>query len=130
MPAAQAPIQLEPAAQAPIQIEPAPSWAMAGGIPHVPGGGPVLKQVSGEAVLFVTIDGSHYAYRPDCPACGESLEEAALEGTCLTCPGCDQRYDARQAGRAMDVPGLHLDPVPLLVDDSGLVKVALGSVAA
>jgi Fe-S cluster biogenesis protein NfuA/nitrite reductase/ring-hydroxylating ferredoxin subunit len=125
-------IQLETVtpAHAPIQIEPAPSWAMAGGIPEVPGGGPVLKRVSGEEVLFVTIDGSHYAYRPACPACGESLEDAMLEGAHLACPACNQRYDVRAAGRALDAPGLHLDPVPLLVDDSGLVKVALGSVAA
>jgi nitrite reductase/ring-hydroxylating ferredoxin subunit len=117
-------------AQEPIQLEPAPAWSMAGGIPEVPGGGPVMKQVSGEPVLFVTLDGNHYAYRPSCAACEESLEDAPLEGDELACPACGQRYDVRRAGRALDAGDLHLDPVPLLVDDSGLVKVALGSVAA
>jgi hypothetical protein len=30
-----------------------------------------------------------------------------------------------RAGACIDAPGLHLDPVPLLVDDGGLAKVAL-----
>jgi hypothetical protein len=30
-----------------------------------------------------------------------------------------------RAGRCLDAPQLHLDPVPLLTDDDGLVKVAL-----
>jgi len=29
----------------------------------------------------------------------------------------------------MDVPGVHLEPVPLLVDDAGLAKVALAGAA-
>jgi hypothetical protein len=30
-----------------------------------------------------------------------------------------------RAGRCLDAPGLHLEPVPLLVDDAGLVRIAL-----
>ena len=120
-----------------LQIEmaqPAPSvspgvWAMAGGMPQLSGGGVLLKRVSGEAVLFLRPSERVYAYRPGCPACGESLEHAALRANELTCPGCANRYDVLRAGRCLDAPQLHLEPVPLLVDDAGLVKVALGTAA-
>jgi hypothetical protein len=35
----------------------------------------------------------------------------------------------RRAGRCVDDDELHLEPVPLLADSSGLVKVALGAPA-
>ena len=106
-----------------------PAWSMAGGVPEIPGGGPVLKTVSGEPVLFVRLGERYYAYRPACPACGQSLESAALDGARLGCPGCATAFDVRHAGRSAD-PDVHLDPVPLLVDEDGLVRVALGSAVA
>ena len=75
-------------------------------------------------------DGSVYAYRPGCPACGASLGGAAASGAELTCASCGHAYDVVLAGRCRDAPELHLDPLPLLVDDAGLVRVALGSGAA
>ena len=35
-------------------------------------GGTALKTVAGEDLLFARIEGTPYAYRPDCPSCGES----------------------------------------------------------
>ena len=105
------------------------AWATAGVLPQLRAGGTVLKEVSGEPVLFCEVDGTPYAYRPTCPGCGESLEEAALRGAELRCPSCDHRFDVRLAGRCTDAPEIHLEPVPLLVDDAGLVKVALAPVA-
>jgi Fe-S cluster biogenesis protein NfuA/nitrite reductase/ring-hydroxylating ferredoxin subunit len=131
-------VRAEAMAPAPklLQIElpraPAPSrpaWSMAGGVPEIPGGGPVLKTVSGEPVLFVRLGERYYAYRPACPACGQSLESAALDGARLGCPGCATAFDVRHAGRSAD-PEVHLEPVPLLVDDDGLVRVALGTAVA
>jgi Fe-S cluster biogenesis protein NfuA/nitrite reductase/ring-hydroxylating ferredoxin subunit len=115
-------------------VQPAPSvapgvWAMAGGMPQLSGGGVLLKEVSGESVLFLRPSERVYAYRPGCPACSGSLEHAALRANELTCPGCANRYDVLRAGRCLDLPQLHLEPVPLLVDDAGLVKVALGAAA-
>jgi Fe-S cluster biogenesis protein NfuA/nitrite reductase/ring-hydroxylating ferredoxin subunit len=107
-----------------------PRWASPGGMPELSGGGSVIKRVAGEEVLFLRLDGTLYAYRPDCPECGASLERAALEAVQLTCAACGHRYDVRAAGRCLDAPQLHLEPVPLLVDDGGLVKVALGSTVA
>jgi Fe-S cluster biogenesis protein NfuA/nitrite reductase/ring-hydroxylating ferredoxin subunit len=117
-----------------VRSGPAPSvaagaWATAGGMPQLARGGVLLKEVSGEMVLFLRPSERIYAYRPECPACTSSLGEAALRATELTCPGCANRYDVLRAGRCLDAPAEHLEPVPLLVDASGLIKIALGTVA-
>jgi nitrite reductase/ring-hydroxylating ferredoxin subunit len=65
-----------------------------------------------------------YAYAPRCPGCGAPLDGSGLDGATLACPGCGNRYDVRAAGRGLDDPALHLEPVPLLEDAAGLVKVA------
>jgi Fe-S cluster biogenesis protein NfuA/nitrite reductase/ring-hydroxylating ferredoxin subunit len=104
-------------------------WATAGGMPQLANGGVLLKEVSGEQVLFLRPNGRVYAYRPACPGCEGSLEHATLRAGELTCGECGKRFDVLRAGRCLDLPALHLEPVPLLVDDAGLVKVALGAVA-
>jgi nitrite reductase/ring-hydroxylating ferredoxin subunit len=119
---------------APPRAGPAPSlapatWATAGGLPELPAGGVLLHEVSGEPVLFLRPGERVYAYRPECPGCGASLGTAPLRATELACPGCANRYDVLRAGRCLDAPQLHLEPVPLLVDDAGLVRIALGAVA-
>lgn len=101
------------------------SWTVVGGLPQLSSGGMLLKEVSGEMVLFVRLGGDFYAYRHLCPGCGESLETGSLEGAELVCPGCSHRYDVRRAGRCPDVPELHLEPIPLLVNEEGIVKIAL-----
>ena len=101
-------------------------WAMAGGLPELRGGQPLVKRVAGEELLFLTLGENAYAYRPGCPGCGASLGGAPLSGVELACEACGNRYDVMRAGRCLDAPHLHLEPVPLLVDDAGLVKVALG----
>lgn len=106
-------------------------WATAGALPQLSGGGSLLKKVAGEPVLFLRLeDGTPYAYRPECPGCGGSVEDGAVEsagliGAQLTCPHCRHRYDVVRAGRCLDAPELHLEPVPLLVDEAGLVRVAV-----
>jgi Fe-S cluster biogenesis protein NfuA/nitrite reductase/ring-hydroxylating ferredoxin subunit len=109
--------------------EPDGSWAMAGGMPELRGGGQVLRDIAGEPVLFIAMGESFYAYRPVCPGCDGSLADAAVTDAELACPSCGKRYDVRHAGRCADTPELHLQPVPLLVDDAGMVKVAMGAVA-
>ncbi len=105
-------------------------WAMVGQLRELTDGGKVLKQIAGSPVLFLKLMDTPYAYRPDCPACGHSLEDAELRAAELRCPGCGHRYDAIRAGRCLDDRDVNLEPVPLLVDDSGLVKVALTTTAA
>lgn len=100
-------------------------WVMAGGLPDLKAGTTLTKDVAGESLLFIRQDMSLFAYRPGCPACGESLGDGTLDKFNLTCAACGHRYDVLRAGRCLDSPHLHLDPIPLLVDDAGLVKVAL-----
>jgi Fe-S cluster biogenesis protein NfuA/nitrite reductase/ring-hydroxylating ferredoxin subunit len=116
-----------PEAQPALEAQPADdgAWTMAGGMPELAGGGALVKPIGGQPILFLKLDGRLYGYRPLCPACEHSLAGAALEGVELSCPQCGVRYDALRAGRCLDQPRLHLDPVPLLVGDDGLAKVAL-----
>ena len=121
-------IQLEihtPLPPAPVP----PAWSVAGGMPDLVDGRPLVREVAGEPVLFTRVDGSVYAYRPRCPACDASLDRATVDRGELTCATCGHAYDVVLAGRCRDAPELHLEPVPLLEDDAGLVRVALGSAA-
>ena len=86
------------------------------------------RDIAGQRVLFCRAAGQLYAYRPGCPACGQALDTAHLTGGTLTCPGCAGTYDLMRAGRGLDRPDLHLDPVPLLVEQ-GQIKVALAVLA-
>lgn len=100
-------------------------WTMAGALSELSGGGVVVKPIGGQPVLFLKLENRFYGYRPLCPACAESLAGATVRAVELTCPGCGNRYDVLRAGRCLDAPQLHLEPVPLLVGEDGLVKVAL-----
>jgi Fe-S cluster biogenesis protein NfuA/nitrite reductase/ring-hydroxylating ferredoxin subunit len=104
---------------------PAGAWTVAGSLPQLAGGGTLVKEVAGEPVLFLKLDETFYAYRDPCPGCSAGLGSATLGGAELTCAECGRRYDARRAGRCLDEPNLYLEPVPLLVNDAGLVQVAL-----
>ena len=121
------------------QREDGVSWTVVGGLPQLPSGGILVKEVSGEPVLFLKLGEDFYAYRHLCPGCGESLEAGRLGGAVLTCSGCSRRYDVRRAGRCLDAPQLHLEPIPLLVDEvaieerqghgrRSIVKIALPTV--
>src|SRR5215213_3455214 len=114
------------------------SWTVVGGLPQLSGGGLLVQEISGAQVLFLKLSEDFYAYRHLCPGCGESLEEGSLKEAELSCPGCERRYDVRWAGRCLDDPQLHLEPIPLLVSEEvveerqgpgrrSIVKVALPS---
>jgi len=90
------------------------AWTVVGGLPQLTGGGMLAKEVSGEPVLFVKLVNDLFAYRNLCPGCGGSLEGGRLNVAELSCPGCEHRYDVRRAGRCLDAPQLHLEPIPLL----------------
>jgi Fe-S cluster biogenesis protein NfuA/nitrite reductase/ring-hydroxylating ferredoxin subunit len=105
------------------------SWTMVGGLRELSNGGTLVKEVAGQPILFAALGERFYGYRPRCPGCEGPLEGAGLIGVELTCPGCGGRYDLLRAGRCLDTPTLHLEPVPLLVGEDGLVKVALPAAA-
>lgn len=123
-----------PMAAGPTLIELAPAsppvqngdrWTRAGSLPQLRADGTVLKDVAGEPVLFLRVDGTFYAYRPNCPGCGHSLENAELRAAQLRCSGCGFSYAIDRAGRCLDSPEVSLMPLPLLEDDAGMVKVAV-----
>jgi Fe-S cluster biogenesis protein NfuA/nitrite reductase/ring-hydroxylating ferredoxin subunit len=118
-----------------LQIELAPAaavegdWTTIGSLPDLSSGGVVVKEIQGAALALLRIGANRYAYRSQCPACERSLDGAALKVNELTCAGCGNRFDALRAGRGLDLPELHLEPVPLLEGEDGLVKVALPALA-
>jgi Fe-S cluster biogenesis protein NfuA/nitrite reductase/ring-hydroxylating ferredoxin subunit len=111
-------------APAPDPARPRRAWASAGALEELDGA-PLLRDVEGEAVLFVRLARRVYAYHAACPSCGASLADGVLDGTVLACGRCGRDFDLRRAGRCPDEPALHAEPVPLLVDGEGRYKVAL-----
>jgi Fe-S cluster biogenesis protein NfuA/nitrite reductase/ring-hydroxylating ferredoxin subunit len=119
-----------------IQLEPLATpngsdgaWITAGGLPQLRADGTLLKEVGGSDMLFCRVSGQFYAYRPGCPQCGSSLADATLRGGELTCIDCRHTYDVLRAGRCLDAPDLYLEPIPLLADEAGVVRVALSEPA-
>ncbi len=122
-----------------LQIElappPAPAqalgaeWTTIGSLPGLAAERLMVKKIQGTPLVLLRIGVHRYAYRAQCPACEHSLQDAALKGPELTCAGCGNRYDALRAGRGLDLPELHLEPVPLLEGEDGLVRVALPALA-
>ncbi|HEY7016472.1 MAG TPA: NifU family protein [Streptosporangiaceae bacterium] len=93
-----------------------------------PSSRPVTAAAGDITVLVCAVRGTLYAYRDACAACGKSLADGTLEREKLTCGGCGARYDVRLAGKGLDDPALHLDPLPLLTDSQG-VRVAVPETA-
>lgn len=83
------------------------------------------REVTGERIVLCRLGETLYAYRDGCAACGSALAQGTLDGSLLACPSCGQRFDVRLAGRGLERPEVHLVPVPLLQDESG-VRIALG----
>src|SRR5579859_2700688 len=135
-------------------VEPAPPAPPAGFIPLTQVGGPARRlsppagsrwervadlsglgtdsvrtlDVAGAVVCFCRVGGQFYAYGAICPACSQGLDGARLAAPALTCAGCGNSYDVLRAGRGLDRPDLHLEPIPLLTEQ-GQVKVALPALA-
>jgi Fe-S cluster biogenesis protein NfuA/nitrite reductase/ring-hydroxylating ferredoxin subunit len=100
-------------------------WETVGGLPELRARSTIVKPVAGATLLFAALDENLYAYRDVCAGCGESLDGATLSNGELECPSCRRTFDVRRAGRCLEDPELSLEPVPLLTDDAGIVKVAL-----
>ncbi len=73
-----------------------------------------------------------YAFLDRCARCEGTLAGASLArrlggavgDAVLRCPTCRAHYDVRRAGACLDADELHLDPLPLLVNDD-VVSVAV-----
>jgi Fe-S cluster biogenesis protein NfuA/nitrite reductase/ring-hydroxylating ferredoxin subunit len=100
-----------------------PGWVSLPGI-GPPDGRPAATTAGAIPIVVCSVRGTLYAYYDACAACGSSLADGTLTGGRLGCPACGARYDVRAAGRSLDDPQRHLDPLPLLTDSQG-VRVAL-----
>jgi Fe-S cluster biogenesis protein NfuA len=95
------------------------NWVTLPGI-GPPSARPVSVAAGDLAVIVCSVRGTLYAYLDGCAACGSSLADGTLEREQLGCPGCGARYNVRLAGRGLDDPALHLEPLPLLTDSAGV----------
>jgi Fe-S cluster biogenesis protein NfuA/nitrite reductase/ring-hydroxylating ferredoxin subunit len=103
-----------------------PGWTAVGAL-RLADGELRAQVVAGERVVFVRLGETLFAYGARCPGCGGALDEATLSGDVLSCAACRSGYDVRFAGRSLADPHAALEPVPLLVDADGLVRIALAA---
>jgi Fe-S cluster biogenesis protein NfuA/nitrite reductase/ring-hydroxylating ferredoxin subunit len=122
--------------QVPLQItrrEPAKNgngkWEAVSGVTSLPQGSVQTIEVSGQPVLFCSLNGDFYAYTSTCSSCGQVMSAARLEQSALVCPDCGTRYDVLRAGRGLDQTSLQLQPFPLLMEQ-GQAKIAMPHLAA
>lgn len=91
-------------------------------------------QVNGADVVICKLGTASYAYRSACGSCGADIGGAPLErrlgsgprSAVLTCPSCRAHFSVQEAGKGLDDPDVHLDPLPLLERD-GIVEIAVPS---
>lgn len=89
----------------------------------------MATEIAGQRIVICRANGSMYAYRNACPSCDSSWSDHGLSDTILTCPTCSERFDVHLAGRGLNGAGLHLQPLPLLVEQD-VIRIAMpGGVA-
>lgn len=99
-------------------------WTAIGDLSGIEPGTIRMIEIDGTPAIFLNVKETYYAYRSLCPNCGTGLERGALVDKHLACPSCGSQYDVRRAGRCLERPDVHLEPVPLIMDgDSAQVAV-------
>jgi Fe-S cluster biogenesis protein NfuA/nitrite reductase/ring-hydroxylating ferredoxin subunit len=111
-------------AGAPMQHVPngAPSWTEIAEAKSLDEGAMIFVHPADYALVICKHNSQFYAYRDQCPACNMPLHFGAFANGVLVC-SLGHRYDVQRAGGSLDQASLHLDPLPLLVQDSA-VRVA------
>jgi Fe-S cluster biogenesis protein NfuA/nitrite reductase/ring-hydroxylating ferredoxin subunit len=112
----------------PAPVEGAGGWQRVAGIEDLASGEVRCVPVAGLTVAVCRVGRVFYAFRDGCPACSSSLAGAPLEralgaavgSAVLRCPGCGSHYEVHRAGAGVE-SGRHLDPLPLLERDGGVV---------
>jgi len=74
-------------------------------------------------VLIVNVDGEIRAYENRCPHQGWPLHEGTLDGCLLTCANHHWVFDVL-TGKGVNPDDARLKPVPVRVDDAGMIQVA------
>jgi len=83
----------------------------------------MATRAGGVRLVVVRASNNFYAYRNICPACNMPLDPESLAGGTIAC-NLGHRYSVCEAGRSQGNSDLHLEPVPLLVQEQ-TVKVAI-----
>ena len=110
-------------------LTPAPQgagvWLTLDGLDDLGAGSLLQTEVGGAGLVVCRVGSDIYAYRETCPGCGGRLPDGTIEGSLIVCRSCGRRFDAPRAGRCLDDDRLHLEPLPLLADGPGRVRVAV-----
>ena len=117
-----------PGSSGPPAEAPSSAWVRVDAVGLLPGE-KRLQKVDGMDVIICSTMGNLYAYRNACASCEASLLDAALLQEMLRCSRCGTPFNVVLAGRSIGIDqgaALHLDPLPLLQDESGW-KVAVPS---
>jgi Fe-S cluster biogenesis protein NfuA len=106
---------------------PASGWMSLDGLGSLMPGAVTGASAGGKALVVANVAGDLLAYRNRCAGCGAALDSGDLSGGTLHCPSCARGFDLPLAGRCVSEDGLQLEPVPLLREDGGGVRVALAA---
>jgi Fe-S cluster biogenesis protein NfuA len=105
---------------------PQTGWTGVEGLGALAPGTLTMVTAGARALVVANVGGDLLAYRNRCAACGAALDGGDLAGGTLHCPGCARGFALKLAGRCVSEAGLQLEPVPLLREDGGAVRVAVG----
>ncbi len=99
---------------------------------ELPRGGLGTVVIDGAPLLALRPDADLLVFRNRCPRCESTLEDSRLERRLggraaepvLVCASCGAHFDVCRAGACLDLPELHLDPLPVM-DTGSSATVAL-----
>ncbi len=106
---------------------PASGWMALDGLGSLMPGAVTGTSAGGRSLVVANVAGDLLAYRNRCAGCGGALDHGDLSGGTLHCPSCARGFDLPLAGRCVSEEGLQLEPVPLLREDGGGVRVAVAA---
>jgi Fe-S cluster biogenesis protein NfuA/nitrite reductase/ring-hydroxylating ferredoxin subunit len=117
--------------------DPRSSWQPLGEVEEFADGGVGGSLLAGIPIMVCRVGSDLFAFLDRCPRCDTTMAGATLArrlggvagDAVLRCPTCRAHYTLRRAGACSEEPGLHLDPLPLLVS-SGVVSVAVPAAIA
>jgi Fe-S cluster biogenesis protein NfuA len=102
-------------------------WLSLEGVGSLALGAVTGASAGGRALVVANVAGDLLAYRNRCAGCGGALDHGDLSGGTLHCPSCARGFALPLAGRCVSEDGLQLEPVPLLREDGGGVRVAVAA---
>jgi Fe-S cluster biogenesis protein NfuA len=106
---------------------PSSGWTTLEGVGSLMPGAVTGTSAGGKALVVANVAGDLLAYKNRCAGCGAALDHGDLSGGTLHCPSCARGFELPLAGRCVSEAGLQLEPVPLLREDGGGVRVAVAA---